>query len=58
MWPPASYFEGKKRSQLDKIRLARVDWAIGTHYIESIKFNLSNGDASPKFGKKGITDIC
>ena len=38
--------------------MSRLDWGIGNQYIESIKFTMSNGDVSPKYGVKIITDFC
>ena len=54
-WPPENCM---KLYQDSKVRLARLDWSTGRDYIESIRFTMSNGDVSPKYGVKAFTDCC
>ena len=42
---------------MNDYRLTRLDWGVGTN-IESIRFTMSNGDISPKYGKKPFTASC
>ena len=42
---------------LSKYRVARIDWAIGG-YVDSIRFTMSNGDKSPKYGTRPFSDFC
>ena len=52
-----SFFEGKKKSQLADYQISRLDWNVG-NYIDSIRFTMSNGDISPKYGNRPFTDCC
>jgi len=38
--------------------MTRLDWGMGDTYIESLRFTMSNGDVSPKFGRKAISHFC
>jgi len=38
-------------------QIVRLDWAVGT-YIESIRFTMSNGEVSSKFGSKPFSSFC
>lgn len=51
------YFVTKKQRDLKNLRLTRLEWCVGT-YIESIRFTMSDGQVSPKFGRKSITNCC
>ena len=57
VWPPAGFFEGKKKPQLADYQISRLDWNVGS-YIDSIRFTMSNGDVSPKYGNRPFTDLC
>jgi len=57
-WPPAEFLACKRKSELTNFRLAKIQWGAGDKYIESIKFTMSNGDESPKYGKRAISDMC
>ena len=57
VWPPQNFFKGKKRSDLQDFKLARLDWGVGT-CVESLKFTMSNGESSPKFGNRAFTHTC
>ena len=57
-WPQPEFFDGKRKSRLINYRLSRLDWGLGDNFIESIRFTMSNGDISPKFGRKAISHWC
>jgi len=48
-WPIPSFLEGKKRVHVADYYVTRLDWGVG-NFIESIRFTMSNGDVSPKYG--------
>ena len=56
-WPTAEFMEGKKKSFFSNYYVTRLDWGLGKH-IESIRFTMSNGDVSPKYGTKAFTHSC
>lgn len=56
-FPMDRWFEGKMRSSLADFQLAKIDWGAGKT-IESIRFTMSNGDQSPKYGKKPFSANC
>ena len=39
-------------------RISRLGWGLSENAIESIQFTMSNGDVSPKFGRKTISHTC
>ena len=52
-----SFFEGKKKTSLADYQIARLDWNVCS-YVDSMRFTMSNGDISPKYGNKPFTDCC
>ena len=56
-WPPQTFYEGKKKNSLTDYMVTRLDWGVGG-FIDSIRFTMSNGDVSPKYGSKPFTDCC
>lgn len=57
-WPLPEFFDGKRKSSMMNYKLARLDWGLGDNFIESIRFTMTNGDISPKFGRKAISHWC
>ena len=57
-WPSEEFLKQQKRTVLDKVYVTKLEWGIGREYIESMRFTMSNGEVSPKFGVKAITDFC
>ena len=57
VFPEESFYEGKFKKDLSRFYLNRIEWGSGKN-IESIKFTMSNGDESPKYGKAPFTESC
>ena len=56
-FPEQSVFEHKNKDQFSKFWINRLQWSVGT-YIESLRFTMSNGTQSPKFGNRAFTNNC
>ena len=56
-FPADEFFAGKLKSEVENFGLARLDWSVDT-YIESIRFTMTDGTVSPKFGNKAFTSGC
>ena len=56
-FPVDDFFAGKLKSQFTNFGLARLDWSVDT-YIESIRFTMTDGSVSPKYGNKAFTSCC
>ena len=57
LWPDETFFKDKTREQLKPFRVSRIDWSTGK-YLDSVRFTMSNGDVSPKFGSKAFNNYC
>ena len=56
-FPADDFFAGKVKSEVESFGLARLDWSVDT-YIDSIRFTMTDGTVSPKFGNKAFTSGC
>ena len=56
-FPADEFFAGKMKSEVVSFGLARLDWSVDT-YIDSIRFTMTDGTVSPKFGNKAFTSCC
>lgn len=57
-WPQQAFFDNKRKLDLVNYRITRLDWGLSDTAIDSIRFTMSNGDVSPKFGRKAISHTC
>lgn len=56
-FPHKNQFEGRLKKEFKNFHLSRLEWSVGT-YIESLRFTMSDGTISPKFGNKAFTHSC
>ena len=57
VFPHKNFFENKLKKEFKDFWLARLEWSVGT-YVESLRFTMSDGTVSPKFGGKAYTNSC
>ena len=57
VFPSPSFFNGKLKKDMKNFRLTRLDWSVDT-YVDSIRFTMTGGEVSPKFGGKAFTNCC
>ena len=57
-WPTQEFLENNRKSDLINFKITRIDWSLGDDYIDSIKFTMSNGDVSPRYGRRMTNHYC
>ena len=56
-FPHKDLFAGKLKKEFKNYRLTRLEWCVDT-YVESLRFTMSDGVVSPKFGNSAFTHSC
>ena len=56
-FPTDNFFQGMRKDGFNNLRLTKLDWYVGT-YIETLRFTMSDGTVSPKFGGKSFNATC
>ena len=57
-WPTQEFLDNHAKSDLINYKVTRIDWSVGDDYIDSIKFTMSNGDVSPRYGRRMTNHYC
>ena len=56
-FPHKDHFEGKLKKEFNNFWLSRLEWSVDT-YVDSLRFTMSDGTVSPKFGNRAFTHNC